>query len=86
VSAEVVRCDAATVSGHHEVTEDGMSQFGRSRDGPALPQIRMMTAPDPPGMPPATDIVSGEKADDPALHEGGKVLCDKDGNAETAIL
>ncbi|MDM8525400.1 IS1634 family transposase [Desulfococcaceae bacterium HSG8] len=64
--AEVVRCDATTVSGHHEVTEDGMFQFGHSKDDPDLPQIKMMTAaPDPLGMPPATDIVSGEKADDP---------------------
>jgi len=58
--------DATTVSGHHKVREDGIFRFGHSRDDPALPQIRMMTAaPGPLGMPPATDTVSGEKADDP---------------------
>ena len=63
---EVVRCDATTVSGHHEVRDDGIFQFGHSKDDPALPQIKMMTAaPDPLGMPLATDTVSGEKADDP---------------------
>ncbi len=63
---EVVRCDATTVSGHHEVTGDGMFQFGHSKDDPTLPQIKMMTAAlDPLGMPLATDIVSGERADDP---------------------
>ena len=63
---EVVRCDPTTVSGHHEVTDDGMFQFGHSKDDPALPQIKMMTAAlDPLGMPLATDVVSGENADDP---------------------
>ena len=63
---EVVRCDATTVSGHHEVRDDGIFQFGHSRDDPALPQIKMMTAaPDPLGMPLATETVSGENADDP---------------------
>ncbi len=62
---EVVRCDPTTVSGHHEVTESGLFQFGKSKDNPDLPQIKMITAAaDPAGMPLATDIVPGQKADD----------------------
>ena len=62
---DVIRCDATTVSGYHEVTEDGLFQFGHSKDDPDLPQIKvMMSTLDPLGMPLATDVVSGEKADD----------------------
>ncbi len=63
---EVVRCDPTTVSGHHEVKDDGIFQFGHSKDDPALPQIKIMAAAlDPLGMPLATETVSGENADDP---------------------
>ncbi len=62
---EIVRCDATTVSGYHTVVEDGIFQFGHSKDNPDLPQVKLMTgALDPLGMPLATDIVSGEQADD----------------------
>lgn len=62
---DVFRCDATTVSGYHEVTEDGLFQFGHSKDAPDLPQIKvMMSTLDPLGMPLATDVVSGEKGDD----------------------
>ena len=62
---DVIRCDATTVSGYHEVIEDGLFQFGHSKDDPGLPQIKvMMSTLDPLGMPLATDVVSGEKADD----------------------
>ena len=61
----VVRCDATTASGYHEVTEGGLFQFGQSKDDPRFPQIKLMTgALDPLGMPLATDVVSGEQADD----------------------
>ena len=61
----LVRCDATTVSGYHEAVEGGMFQFGHSKDDPNLPQIKIMTGSlDPLGMPLATDVVSGEKADD----------------------
>lgn len=45
------------------MTEDGLFQFGYSKDHrPDLPQVRVMPATlDPLGMP----VVSGEKADDP---------------------
>src|SRR5467141_3771167 len=62
---DVIRCDATTVSGHHEVIEEGLVQFGHSKDDPARPQIKvMMGSLDPLGMPLATDVLSGERADD----------------------
>jgi transposase len=65
LETDVVRCDATTASGYHEVTEGGLFQFGHSKDDPSLPQIKLMTgALDPLGMPLATDVVSGEHADD----------------------
>jgi len=61
----VVRCDATTASGYHEVTEGGLFQFGHSKDDPNLPQIKIMVgALDPLGMPLATTVVSGEQGDD----------------------
>ena len=63
---QVVRLDATTVSGYHEVTKSGLFQFGNSKDDPSLPQIKMMAATlDPLGLPLATLTVSGERADDP---------------------
>ncbi len=60
-----VRIDATTNSGYHLVTEDGLFQFGHSKDNPNLPQIKtMMASLDPLGMPLVTKVVSGEKADD----------------------
>src|SRR5712692_10073156 len=62
---EVIRCDATTVSGEHEVTADGLLQFGHSKDDPTRPQIKVMLGSlDPLGMPLATDVLSGERADD----------------------
>src|SRR6267378_474405 len=61
----VIRCDATTVSGDHEVTAGGLLQFGQSKDDPTRPQITvMMGSLDPLGMPLATDVLSGERADD----------------------
>jgi len=65
LSQDVIRCDATTVSGDHEVTEAGLLQFGQSKDDPTRPQIKvMMGSLDPLGMPLATDVLSGERADD----------------------
>ena len=49
------------------MTEDGLFQFGHSKDHrPDLPQVKvMLSALDPLGMPVATQVVSGERADDP---------------------
>jgi transposase len=65
LSQDVIRCDATTVSGAHDVAEGGLVQFGHSKDDPTRPQIKvMMGALDPLGMPLATDVLSGERADD----------------------
>src|SRR3989441_13097265 len=65
LSQDVIRCDATTVSGAHEVTAGGLLQFGHSKDDPTRPQIKvMMGSLDPLGMPLATDVLSGERADD----------------------
>src|SRR6266851_6613812 len=65
LSQDVIRCDATTVSGDHEVTEEGLCQFGHSKDDPTRPQSKvMMGSLDPLGMPLATDVLSGERADD----------------------
>jgi len=60
LSQGVIRCDATTVSGEHEVTAGGLLQFGHSKDDPTRPQIKvMMGSLDPLGMPLATDVASG---------------------------
>jgi transposase len=64
---ERVRLDSTTASGYWSVTEDGLFQFGHSKDArPDLPQVKvMLSALDPLGLPVATDIVPGQRADDP---------------------
>jgi transposase len=65
LSQDVLRCDATTVSGDHEITAEGLGQCGHSKDDPSRPQIKvMMGSLDPLGLPLATDGVSGERADD----------------------
>src|SRR6266852_2541795 len=62
---DMIRCEATTVSGAHEVTAKGLLQFGHSKDDPTQPQIKvMMGSLDPLGMPMSTDVLSGERADD----------------------
>ncbi|MBI5956079.1 MAG: IS1634 family transposase [Chloroflexi bacterium] len=62
-----VRIDSTTASGYWKVTEDGLFQFGHSKDRrPDLPQVKVVLSTlDPLGMPVVTQVVSGEKADDP---------------------
>ena len=65
VSQAMIRCDATTVSGDHAVTEAGLFQFGQRNDAPTRPQIKVMLgALAPLGMPLATAVWSGERADD----------------------
>jgi transposase len=66
LKADVVRVDSTTASGYVSVTEDGLFQFGHSKDHrPDLPQVKVMQSTlDPFGMPLVTQVVSGEKADD----------------------
>jgi transposase len=60
-----IRCDATTVSGAHEVTAQGLRQLGHSKDAPSRPQLKVMLGSlDPLGMPLATEVLSGERADD----------------------
>ena len=67
LTVEVVRVDSSTASGYVSVNEDGLFQFGHSKDHrPELPQVKVVQSVlDPFGMPVATQVVSGEKADDP---------------------
>jgi transposase len=62
-----VRVDSTTTSGHWAVSEDSLFQYGHSKDHrPDLPQVKVMLSTlDPLGMPVATQVVSGEKADAP---------------------
>ena len=62
-----VRLDSTSASGYWSVTEDGLFQLGPSQDHrPDLPQVKIMvSALDPLGMPVATDVVAGQRADDP---------------------
>lgn len=62
-----VRLDSTTVSSHGTVTAEGLLQFGHSKDHrPDLPQLKVMLATlDPLALPIATDVVSGERPDDP---------------------
>jgi transposase len=64
---ERVRLDSTTASGSWTVTEDGLFQLGHSTDHrPDLPQVQVMVlALDPLGLPVATDVVPGQRADDP---------------------
>jgi transposase len=61
-----VRVDSTTARGYWTVTSDGLFQYGHSKDHrPDLPQLKVMiSALDPLGMPVATQVVAGERADD----------------------
>lgn len=59
-------CDSTTVSGYHQVQENGVMQRGHSKDHrPDLAQLKLMTvAAHPHGQLVATEVVSGNTADD----------------------
>jgi transposase len=67
LQAERVHVDSTSASAYTSVSDDGLFQFGHSKDHrPDLPQVKVMQAVlDPLGMPLVTDVVSGERADDP---------------------
>jgi transposase len=67
LTTERIHVDSTTASAYTSVSQDGLFQFGHSKDyRPDLPQVKVMQAVlDPLGMPLATDVVSGERADDP---------------------
>lgn len=66
LKAERVRLDTTTVSGYHTGGEESLFQYGHSKDDPTLKQVKVMVASlDPLGLPIVTQVVGGEKADDP---------------------
>jgi transposase len=75
-----VRVDSTTASGYWTVTPEGLFQYGHSNNHrPDLPQLKVMVSVlDPLGMPVATQVVSGARADDPlyipAIHQVSKSL------------
>jgi len=62
-----VRLDSTTASGYWSVSEDGLFQFGYSKDHrPDLLQLKvMLSALDPLGLPLVTQVAAGASADDP---------------------
>lgn len=75
-----IRLDGTTVCGHHEVTEDGIMQYGASKDHrPDLPQLKIMAASTDPGIIIRWHVASGEQNDDilymPLIERVRKVIC-----------
>jgi transposase len=62
-----IRLDSTTSYGYHQVSEEGMMQFGHSKDHrPDLPQLKLMAAAaEPSGHLVACDLQPGQCADDP---------------------
>lgn len=75
-----VRVESTTASGSWTATKEGRFQLGDRKDHrPDVPPRRvMLSALDPPGLPVATQIVSGERADDllspPAIEQVSQSL------------
>src|SRR6266568_3649744 len=67
LSTARVHVDSTSASAYATVTEGGLFQCGHSKDDrPDLPQVKVLQAVlDPLGIPLATDVVSGERADAP---------------------
>ena len=67
LQAACVRMDTTTASSYAAVNEQGLLQLGHSKDHrPDLPQLKLVLASlDPLRMPLATEVLSGEHADDP---------------------
>ena len=67
LKARRVRIDSTTAKSYVGVTEDGLFQFGHSKEHrPDLPQLKInQSTLDPLGLPLSTTVVSGERADDP---------------------
>jgi transposase len=67
LSTDLVRIDTTTAKSYAAVlSEQGLLQFGHSKDDPDRPQLKIAAAVlDPLGMPLATAVVPGNCADDP---------------------
>ncbi|MCZ7670689.1 MAG: hypothetical protein M5U34_27830 [Chloroflexi bacterium] len=85
LSPEIARIDTTTASSYGQVTEEGLLQFGHSKDHrPDLGQVKIASVTlDPLGLPLVTIPLSGEQADDglyiPAIKEARKSLEKKKG-------
>lgn len=68
LNPERVRLDSTTASGHHTVTDESLMQYGYNPQKTAQPQVKVMVGSvdiGTNGHLVATEIVSGQKADDP---------------------
>jgi len=66
LAVEKIRLDATTATVNHDPEKHPLFQIGRTKQNTYLPQFKLMIGTlDPLGLPIATDVVSGEKADDP---------------------
>ena len=67
LSLEIVRLDATSAKTYAGVSEDGLFQFGHSKDHrPDLAQVKIsLSSLDPLGLPVSTTVVAGHSADDP---------------------
>lgn len=67
LATDLVRIDTTTANSYAAVlSEQGLLQFGHSKDDPDLPQFKIAAAIlDPLGLPLATAVVPGNAADDP---------------------
>jgi transposase len=67
LSTERVRIDSTTAIGYGALSEEGLFQFGHSKEHrPDLPQLKVnVAALDPLGLPLSTTVVAGQSADDP---------------------
>ena len=83
---ECVRVDTTTAKSYAEVNEQGLLQFGHSKDHrPDLGQLKIALASlDPLGMPLATEVLSGECADDPVYEP--IIARVRDGLGKTGLL
>jgi transposase len=75
-----VRLDSTTVGVYHQVEEEGLFQYGHSKDHrPDLPQFKVMLGSlDPLGLPAATLVVGGQVPDDglyvPTIRQAQQVV------------
>lgn len=67
LNPERVRLDSTSASGYWSVSDEGLFQFGHSKDRrPDLPQVKvMLSSLDPLGLPLAVEVLPGHRADDP---------------------
>jgi transposase len=67
IEVEGVRLDSTTTYGYHRTKEDGLMQYGRSKDHrPDQPQLKLMAAAaEPSGHLLGVDVHPGQAADDP---------------------